>query len=45
MYQFVMQTLQKQNELGWTAKRGIEEMCRDSWRWQKKNTNGYDSID
>jgi UDP-glucose 4-epimerase len=20
-------------ELGWTAKRGIKEMCRDSWRW------------
>ena len=21
--------------LGWRAERGIEEMCRDSWRWQK----------
>jgi UDP-glucose 4-epimerase len=31
------------NELGWTAERGIEEMCRDSWRWQEKNPNGYDS--
>ena len=20
--------------LGWTAKRGIDEMCRDAWRWQ-----------
>lgn len=20
--------------LGWSAKRGLEEMCRDSWRWQ-----------
>ena len=20
---------------GWTAKRGIEEMCRDAWRWQQ----------
>jgi len=20
--------------LGWRAKRGLEEMCRDSWRWQ-----------
>ena len=29
--------------LGWTAKRGIEEMCRDSANWQKKNPNGYDS--
>jgi UDP-glucose 4-epimerase len=31
------------NELGWTAERGIEEMCLDSWRWQEKNPNGYDS--
>ncbi|QFK72919.1 UDP-glucose 4-epimerase GalE [Pradoshia sp. D12] len=30
-------------ELGWVAERGIEEMCRDSWRWQEKNPNGYDS--
>ncbi|HET9148052.1 MAG TPA: UDP-glucose 4-epimerase GalE [Acetobacteraceae bacterium] len=22
--------------LGWRAKRGIEEMCRDAWRWQSK---------
>lgn len=29
-------------ELGWTALRGIEEMCADSWRWQKNNPNGYD---
>lgn len=28
-------------ELGWTAVRGIEDMCQDSWRWQKKNPNGY----
>jgi len=21
-------------ELGWTAARGIEQMCRDAWRWQ-----------
>lgn len=31
------------NELGWTAEKGIEEMCRDSWRWQSKNPNGYDN--
>ena len=29
--------------LGWTAKRGIEEMCRDAANWQKKNPNGYDA--
>lgn len=28
-------------ELGWVAKRGIEEMCLDSWRWQLNNPNGY----
>ncbi|MDQ1000342.1 UDP-glucose 4-epimerase [Neobacillus niacini] len=31
------------NELGWTAEKGIKDMCRDSWRWQEKNPNGYDS--
>lgn len=30
-----------ENELGWKAERGIEEMCADSWRWQSKNPNGY----
>ena len=28
-------------ELGWKAERGIEEMCADSWRWQKNNPKGY----
>ena len=27
-------------ELGWEAHYGIEEMCRDSWNWQKNNPNG-----
>jgi UDP-glucose 4-epimerase len=30
------------NELGWTAERGIEDMCRDSWKWQKNNPNGFE---
>ena len=29
-------------ELGWEAGRGIQEMCRDAWRWQKNNPNGYE---
>ena len=29
-------------ELGWVAKRGIREMCQDSWRWQKNNPAGYE---
>lgn len=28
-------------ELGWEAKYGIEEMCRDSWNFQKNNPKGY----
>ena len=29
------------DELGWEAQFGIDEMCRDSWNWQKNNPNGY----
>ena len=29
-------------ELGWEAKYGIEEMCRDSWNFQKNNPKGYE---
>jgi UDP-glucose 4-epimerase len=28
-------------ELSWKAKRGLDEMCRDTWNWQTKNPNGY----
>jgi UDP-glucose 4-epimerase len=31
-----------ERELGWKAKRGLAEMCADSWRWQSLNPNGYD---
>jgi len=27
--------------LGWTAKRDLKDMCRDSWNWQKQNPDGY----
>jgi len=27
--------------LDWEAKKTIDEMCEDSWRWQKNNPNGY----
>ncbi|MBQ3393737.1 MAG: UDP-glucose 4-epimerase GalE [Oscillospiraceae bacterium] len=30
-----------ERELGWKAVYGIDEMCRDSWNWQKNNPNGY----
>jgi UDP-glucose 4-epimerase len=29
--------------LGWEAKRSLEEMCIDSWRWQSNNPNGYNN--
>lgn len=29
------------NKLGWKAKLNINDMCRDSWAWQKNNPNGY----
>lgn len=28
-------------ELGWTAQRGLEEMCASSWNWQSQNPKGY----
>lgn len=27
-------------ELGWTARRNLYDMCADSWRWQKNNPEG-----
>ncbi|MET1030858.1 UDP-glucose 4-epimerase GalE [Domibacillus tundrae] len=28
-------------ELNWEATRGLQDMCRDAWRWQVQNPNGY----
>jgi len=28
-------------EMGWTAKRNLDEMCKDLWCWQSKNPNGF----
>ncbi|HTP62947.1 MAG TPA: UDP-glucose 4-epimerase GalE [Burkholderiales bacterium] len=28
-------------ELGWRARFGIVEMCRDAWRWQSDNPSGF----
>ncbi len=30
------------DELGWTAKLTLDDMCRDSWNWQSRNPNGYE---
>ena len=29
------------DELGWSAKLGIKEMCEDTWKWQSNNPNGF----
>lgn len=34
-------TTKAKNELGWVAEKGMEEMCSDSWKWQKNNPNGF----
>lgn len=28
-------------ELGWKTEKGIDEMCRDLWKWQSNNPDGY----
>lgn len=27
--------------IGWEAKKTLEDMCQDSWKWQSQNPNGY----
>ena len=29
--------------LGWKAEKNLQDMMRDSWRWQSSNPNGYES--
>ena len=29
-------------DLGWSADRDMDTMCRDHWNWQKNNPNGYE---
>ena len=28
--------------LGWSAEKNLEDMCRDSWKWQSENPKGFD---
>jgi len=30
-----------QRLLGWRARRGLEDMCADAWRWRERNPSGY----
>lgn len=32
-----------ETELQWKAIRNIDDMCRDTWRWQSMNPNGFQS--
>ncbi|NHC03368.1 UDP-glucose 4-epimerase GalE [Acinetobacter sp. 187] len=38
---FYADSRRAQTELGWTAQLGLEDMLKDSWRWQQQNPNGY----
>ncbi len=29
--------------LHWQAEKNVEDMCNDSWRWQKNNPNGFEN--
>ena len=29
------------DELGWEAQKNLADMCKDTWRWQENNPNGY----
>jgi len=28
--------------MGWRARRDLDQMCADSWRWQQGNPRGYE---
>ena len=30
------------NVLNWKAEKNLDDMCRDGWRWQSSNPNGYE---
>lgn len=32
------------NEMGWSALRGLSQMCEDALRWQVNNPNGYEDL-
>jgi UDP-glucose 4-epimerase len=37
------ETSKAERQLNWRAERSVDEMCRDTWRWQSNNPNGYTS--
>lgn len=34
-------TTKAEKELGWKAELDVLDMCKDTWRWQSNNPNGY----
>ena len=36
------ETTKAKRELGWSAEKSMEDMCRDAWYWQVNNPNGYE---
>ena len=32
-------------KLGWKAEKSLDDMCRDAWRWQSANPNGYKGVE
>ncbi len=34
-------TEKARDELGFVAEKNLDDMCKDSWNWQKNNPNGY----
>ena len=41
--EFYAQTDFAQKTLGWTAKKDLSEMCKDTWNWASKNPKGYEA--
>ena len=33
-----------ERELNWKARYDVVDMCRDAWRWQKNNPDGYKTL-
>ena len=33
--------LKAENELGWQAEKSLDDMCKDTWKWQTNNPDGY----
>jgi len=38
---FWADTTKAEKELGWKTKLSLDDICRDSWKWQSENPQGY----